>query len=301
MTLSDTRQYEYYKLTKDYAGKSRGEVFKVSLEQNKVNWFDQEGSGNISLELNSPLLEKLPDLNISEFRYKDSEIFKRIKLTNKYRNDSKEVFTLDEIVDNSDFTIHAVKNSMGIEFSVGERTSQGTIQNFEIQRHNEIHAMFNDGKNYADVNTLEKIYITSDKVLINWSDIEKESIMGVDEWILYLKHNHDTMLLGIGLHNKTIADCYDKFHYTFLKGPLQDFFKKFDFDLTLGANVSLTHHNYVIKLPDGRKKRNAGFDEFGLPLFPTTEHAHAAAVRSMFQHLHNLLMKKSQEKLQIKS
>ena len=159
MSLFDHKQYEYFKLTRDYAGKIKGEVFKVALDQSQVQWYDKDGGGHVTLELSSPLLEKLPDLNISEFRYKDSEIFKRVKQTAKYKSGAKTVFTIDEIMENPDFVIHAVKNSIGLEFTVGERTSQGVIQSFQVQRHNEVHAMFNDGKNYADVNTLEKIWM----------------------------------------------------------------------------------------------------------------------------------------------
>lgn len=301
MSLFDHKQYEYFKLTRDYAGKIKGEVFKVALDQSQVQWYDKDGGGHVTLELSSPLLEKLPDLNISEFRYKDSEIFKRVKQTAKYKSGAKTVFTIDEIMENPDFVIHAVKNSIGLEFTVGERTSQGVIQSFQVQRHNEVHAMFNDGKNYADVNTLEKIYVTSDKVLIDWEAIKEESAMSIDEWKLFLKHNHDNMLMSMGIHDKSVVDCFDKFHYSFLKGPIHDFFDKFGFKLQTGVNQTMTHHNYAITLPDGQTKRNSGHDEFDLPTFPTQEHAHSAAVRSIFQHLHNALLKKSEQKLQNKS
>lgn len=294
--LTQGKQYEHYKLTNNWCGKTAGAVFKVAMDQANVQWHDGVSQSNIELPLSSPLLERLPDLNITEFMYKNSNLYRRHKNSNQYKSDSKDVMLLDEIVDNHDFKIHAVKNSVGIEFTVGEKTANGKIQTFDIQKHHEIHAMFNDGKNYSDVNALEKLYYSSDKVLLDWEEVKQESPLSVQEWERYLAHNHENMLLGIGLDNITIAECYDKFHYNFLKGPIRAFFEKFEYKFDVIRNETQTHFGYALTLPTGEKKRNSGKGDFDEPLFPSPNHAHSSSARSLFVHLNNQLVSKSKDK-----
>lgn len=300
MSLLPGKQYDYFKLKEDWCGKPSGTVFKVSLDKGSVDWIDSVSLSQVNLPLTSPLLEKLPDLDITEFIYKDSVIYRRHRQTNVYKSDSKESLTIDEIIDNSDFKIFSVRNSLGIEFNLGERTPSGKIEAFEIQKHHEIHALFNEGKNSADVNALEKIYYSSDKVLIDWQEIKEQCSMSMEEWRRYLEHNHGSMLPNMGLEGWNISDVFQKFHYSFLRGPLQQFFGKFDFDFEVTKNEKGTHYGYIITMPNGTKKRNSGFGDFEEPLFPTERHAHASAVRSLFQHLHNTIKSKSREKLETK-
>lgn len=295
--LTHGKQYEYYKLTSDWCGKNAGTVFKVALDQSSVQWHDGVSHSQVELTLSSPLLKKLPELNITEFMYKGSVLYTRHKTSNHYRSDAKDSFLLDEILENNDFKIHAVKNAVGIEFSVGEKTANGRIQSFDIQKHHEIHAVFNDGKNYSDVNVLEKLYYSSDKVLLDWEEVKQESPLSVQEWQRYLQHNHDNMLSSIGVENITVADCFDMFHYNFLVGPLTNFFIKFEYTFQVTWNETKTHFGYVLTLPTGEKKRNSGKGDFDEPLFPSPNHAHSSAVRSLFVHLNNQLVTKSRDKL----
>ena len=116
MHLLHGKQYDYFKLTEDWCGKPSGTVFKVPLDKGNVNWIDSVSMTEVNLPLSSPLLEKLPDLDITEFIYNDSSIYRRHKQTNIYKNDSKESMSIDEIFENSDFKRYAVRNSLGIEF-----------------------------------------------------------------------------------------------------------------------------------------------------------------------------------------
>lgn len=277
-------EVEYYRLKVEWCGKIKGTIFEVPGNSSVISWYDKESGTNISLDLTSKILEKLPDLQIQSFLYKNSVLYKRIGKTNNYKSASGDMQERLQMIESDDYQIQSALNNNGIEFHIGEKVNFGTIKKIVLDKEIGAYVFFKNGISYP-LNKIEKNYLATGAVTFDFEKISFENKLSSDEFFSFVKANYENLPITLD-SEQNINNFISSLPYPFLKGVFEKFFSNYNMSIFTDRKKSCFYYRIDV---DGKVIENDGLANMGEPNFSNQDQAHISAVYSLFNHLNQKL------------